>query len=198
MVALIGWPSDPPRLETDRLVLRPLRDADAAAVQRVCEDPLVAWGADGVDLPYTMSMARVWILHAREQFDKREMIALGVALASSDEIIGDVCLEGLASGHAPALGYIIGAAHRGQGYATEAARRLVRYAFEELALTRLTAQSFDRNDSSKRVLGRVGFRVLRVRQRAVRRGDVLEDDVDFVLTREEWIANRRTSVGRGG
>jgi len=164
-------------------------------VQRLCDDPLTAWGADGITLPYTMSMAEAWVDHARDSFARREMIALAVTLAATDEVVGDVCLEGLAPGREPAVGYIIAPAHRGRGYAGEAAGRMVRYAFEELNLPRLTAQCFDRNEPSKRVLTGLGFRVVRVRPGAVRRADRLEDDVDFELTREAWETTARASEG---
>ena len=59
------------------------------------------------------------------------------------------------------LGYWIGRPFWGQGYATEAARAAVGWAFEGLDVRRLHAESFARNPASCRVLEKIGMRVLR-------------------------------------
>jgi RimJ/RimL family protein N-acetyltransferase len=55
------------------------------------------------------------------------------------------------------IGYWIVPGERGNGYATEAARLGIRYAFDERGLRKLMARVFEGNDSSTRILERVGF-----------------------------------------
>ncbi|WP_224333274.1 GNAT family N-acetyltransferase [Haloprofundus halobius] len=56
------------------------------------------------------------------------------------------------------LGYWVTAEAQGRGYATDAARTLARYAFDERRLEKLTAQVVASNAGSARVLEKIGFR----------------------------------------
>jgi len=55
------------------------------------------------------------------------------------------------------LGYWIGKPYWGRGFATEAARRVARFTFDELGAERLAAGWFDDNPASGRVLRKLGF-----------------------------------------
>ena len=55
------------------------------------------------------------------------------------------------------LGYAIGADHWGRGYATDAARALLRFAFDSLGRHRVTAAIGPENEASIAVVKRIGF-----------------------------------------
>ena len=55
------------------------------------------------------------------------------------------------------LGYVVAAAHRGRGVATEALRLLSEWAFAELGVLRLELRIDVRNEASKRVAARGGY-----------------------------------------
>ena len=55
------------------------------------------------------------------------------------------------------IGYWVGEPHWGKGYATDAIKQLVRFAFDELHLLRLYACVFEHNKASMRVLEKAGF-----------------------------------------
>jgi RimJ/RimL family protein N-acetyltransferase len=55
------------------------------------------------------------------------------------------------------LGYRLGAAHWGRGYATEAARAVLKFGIEDLGLDRIVAVTHPENHASKRVLVKTGF-----------------------------------------
>jgi RimJ/RimL family protein N-acetyltransferase len=57
----------------------------------------------------------------------------------------------------PELGYALGKAFWGQGYATEAARAIVQYGFEQPNVSRIFAVVFQENEPSWRILKRLGF-----------------------------------------
>jgi len=81
-----------------------------------------------------------------------------VALRDSGEVIGDCGLCPLAlKGPEIEVGYHFAPAHWGKGYATEAARACVDYAFETLHLDRLVAVTHPDNTPSARVLEKCGF-----------------------------------------
>ena len=56
------------------------------------------------------------------------------------------------------LGYFVAEEHNGRGYATEAVRLAVRYAFDDLGLHRVQANVMTKNPRSARVLIKAGFR----------------------------------------
>lgn len=65
--------------------------------------------------------------------------------------------------HQPAFGmfWAVGAAYRGQGYASEAARAMVEYAFTHLRLKRIVATTEHDNAASMAVMRHIGMRVER-------------------------------------
>ena len=56
------------------------------------------------------------------------------------------------------LGYWLGVDYWGQGLVPEAARELLRHAFEDLKLVRIWCGYYDGNDKSKRVQEKLGFK----------------------------------------
>jgi RimJ/RimL family protein N-acetyltransferase len=84
------------------------------------------------------------------------------------------------------LGYCFTEASWGHGYATEAARALLRWAFDTLDLNRVQAEADTRNIASARVLEKLGFvREGTLREDCVVNGEVSDSWV-FGLLRREW------------
>ncbi|HEX5331470.1 MAG TPA: GNAT family protein [Cellulomonas sp.] len=85
------------------------------------------------------------------------------------------------------LGWALHPDHAGQGYATEAVRELIRICFEDLGLRRVTASCFAANESSWRLMERVG---MRREQHTVReslhRSGVWLDGLCYALLADEW------------
>jgi ribosomal-protein-alanine N-acetyltransferase len=148
-----------PRLATERLRLRPLSVDDAAFVLRLVNEPefLAHIGDKGLrDLPGARRFLRQgpW---TRQELAGHGMLA--VEPLAGGEPLG-VC--GLL--HRPALdlsdvGFAFLAAHRGRGYATEAAREVVRYGREQLGLERVHGLVSPANAASIRVLEKLGLRL---------------------------------------
>lgn len=76
------------------------------------------------------------------------------------------------------LGYCFDDTVWGQGYATEAARALLQWAFETLDLNRVQAEANTRNAASARVLEKLGF---------VREGTLREDCVVNGEVSDSWV-----------
>ncbi len=85
-----------------------------------------------------------------------------------------------------ALGYCLDDAAWGQGYATEAARALLQWAFDTLSLNRVQAETDTRNAASARVLEKLGF----VREGTLREDCIVDGEVSdswvFGLLRRDW------------
>ena len=107
--------------------------------------------------------------------------------ASDGAFLGWCALNGWNPDHRSAsLGYCLAQDAWGQGYATEAARALLEWAFEALPLNRVQAEADTRNPASARVLEKLGFRLEgTLREDCIVDGDVSDTHV-FGLLRREW------------
>lgn len=147
-----------PILTTDRLTLRPLTPDDAADLYAVFSDPTVVryWSTD----PWTsMASAETAIGHALEAYRDGSDVRFGVELAESGVLIGTVNLHHFfGQNRRCEIGYALGSAWWGKGYATEGLSAALDYGFHELRLNRVEADIDPRNDASATVLERLGFR----------------------------------------
>ncbi len=143
-----------------RLVIRRFASGDAEALASYRSDAEVARYQEW-ECPYPLSEAREFIasLHHLAPGTPGTWFQFAVSLASSGTLIGDVALRtSEADGCQAELGFTFAAAHQGQGYATEAVRAVVQYAFEKLAMHRVFSRTDARNLRAQRLLERLGFR----------------------------------------
>lgn len=144
-------------LQTKRLLLRPWREEDAAALYEYARDPAVGPAAGWP--PHTGVDASREII--------RDVLSapgtLAVCLKETGRPIGSV---GLKMGDATdmtdradecELGYWLGKPFWGQGLIPEAARELLRHAFEDLGMRAVWCGYYDGNEKSRRVQEKLGF-----------------------------------------
>ena len=183
-MARMSLPS--PTLQTARLRLRPVTSADADAL----------WELHSSDHVLRYWDSPPWIERARaERFIAAcgQMAEDGTGARLAMDRVSDGAFIGWCSltrwnpdYRSAALGYCLGDAAWGHGYATEAARALLTWAFDTLDLNRVQAETDTRNVASARVLGKLGFvREGTLREDCVVNGDVSDSWV-YGLLRREW------------
>lgn len=136
----------------ERVYLRPLQRSDAAVIAQAANDWEVAKGTLNLPYPYeeTDFLAFMERIEARDDDDPQH--TFGLVLRESDMLIG-TCGIGIRDRHESAeIGYWVGKAYWGNGYATEAARCLINYGFVEQGLNRIGAEYFTDNPASRRVM----------------------------------------------
>lgn len=150
-----------PRLHTERLLLRPLRPADAPELHRLINDWEVSRNLAEVPFPYPRALADDWIVSAAKQRTAGAAYHLAVTghEAGREVMVGGVGLRISRQGRTARLGYWVGRRFWGHGVATEAAGRLARWALANLDLDRLEASVAVENAPSIAVLRRIGFRL---------------------------------------
>jgi RimJ/RimL family protein N-acetyltransferase len=148
----------PTVLATERLSLRWVDERDTAAQFAIFSDPDVTryWsGAAWTE----MAQAEASIAAALDDYRAGSALRFGVVLAATGEMIGNVSLHHISDqSRRCELGYALASAHWGKGYAQEALRDALEYAFRTLDLNRVEADIDPRNAPSGRVLERLGFR----------------------------------------
>jgi len=145
-------------LRTDRLVIRRFRPEDAEAFVAYRSDPNVAryqsWEA------FTRAQAETFVREIASLHPgvAGEWFQFAVAHARSEALLGDtaLCVDAGEPSRAE-LGYTFAPAHQGKGYATEAARATIDYAFARLGVDVVVAFTDSRNDRSIALLERVGL-----------------------------------------
>jgi ribosomal-protein-alanine N-acetyltransferase len=148
----------PPVLATARLRLRPFTHEDAPALLRVFSDEQVVrfWS---VGAWTEIAQAEKMIEEALLAYREGSLCRYAIALAETDELIGICNLRGFFEQNRRCeLGYALGSAHWGRGYAFEALESLLGHAFADLGMNRIEADIDPRNDASERLLERLGFR----------------------------------------
>ena len=146
-------------IRTERLVLRPslLTDAEAAYHRRRL--PEVARYQDW-ELPYTRERAeqRMAEVVAMDGPEDGEWWSLTVVDAVAPErILGDLSVGIGWGGRSAEIGYTFHPDHWGRGYATEAARALIRWLFTDFGVSRVHASLHPDNAPSARVLEACGM-----------------------------------------
>lgn len=89
--------------------------------------------------------------------DKLEWYAIWMIELKDGTHIGELCFKGLDSNGVAEIGYGISEEYQNQGYATEAVKAVLTWAFQNPKVTAIEAETDAENISSKRVLEKCGF-----------------------------------------
>lgn len=144
-------------LLSDRLALRRLEPTDAPAVQRYAGDERIARWTARIPHPYPDGAAEAWIAETHEQIARDDGWPLAVTRRADGALLGAVGLERDEDRISAELGYWIAVPYWGLGYATEAARRIVRFGFEASNVSNIHAHALTENAASRRVLEKAGL-----------------------------------------
>ena len=147
-------------LKTERLTLRSLRPKDAEALHRLVNDWEVTRTLAEIPYPYPRSLADEWIESTVAQLAAGSAYHLAITgkEGRKETIVGVVGLRLDTAHRTGRLGYWVGRAYWKHGVATEAAKRLTRWAFANLPLDLIVAEVTEGNVGSFKVLRRAGFR----------------------------------------
>jgi ribosomal-protein-alanine N-acetyltransferase len=111
-----------------------------------------------IEQPKTLDEERGWLgsIISEARAVPRRQYSLGIDAAVG--LVGMVRMGIDSERHRSAdIGYGVGPDEWGRGYATEAARLIIRFGFETLGLHRIWATHHPENVASRRVLDKVGF-----------------------------------------
>jgi RimJ/RimL family protein N-acetyltransferase len=143
-------------IHTKRLTLRDYIETDLEDIHEYGSDPeVVRYMPFG---PNTREDSQNFLngVIAKQNEEPRTDYALAVVLRSEDKLIGG-CRVSKVSETEAHLGYILNRCYWGNGYATEAAKAMVGFAFSELGAHRVYADCHPENAASIKVLEKVGM-----------------------------------------
>jgi ribosomal-protein-alanine N-acetyltransferase len=146
-----------PALATDRLHLRELCPEDAPSLFEVFRDDEVTRYYD-VETMTEVAPAAALVAFLQQRFASRVGIRWAIVERASGSFLGTIGFNSInQSANKSPLGYELGRAAWGRGFATEAVRAVVRFGHQELGLRRIEAAVMLGNEASARVLEKAGF-----------------------------------------
>ena len=174
-----------PVLETERLVMRPLRVDDAAALHPMYSDADAnTYGSHPTTVAYEDTVARL-----EKAVADTDWRAWAITVTGDDTAIGTVASYEKRQGKVTEIGYMLSRAQWGHGYVTEAVAALIDLLFAE-GQRRVFADTDPDNARSIAVVKRLGF-TLEATLRAEWETHIgVRDSLIWGLLEDEWTAAR--------
>jgi len=183
------------RLETKRLVIRDHRPEDLASMHRLL--------SDSAGMYYLPDLKTDSLARSQEKLDAaiceigragRSRYFFCIESVESGRYVGEIGFTvrlDTPEGKTVDLGFFIVPEFWGSGIATEAAREVMRFAFESLDVVKVEAGCIKDNKASLRVMQKTGMIKEADYRKRVWHDGLLRDRVEYGLLREEWEAGRK-------
>lgn len=169
------------RMETERLILRPVTLADAADMYAYAKDEETTRFV--FDKHNNLEETRASIA---TYFMAQPLGKYAIEYKENQRMIGTIDLRVDSPSGRAELGYALNSNYWGQGIMPEAACTLLKLGFEQLHLVRIFAIHDLRNLKSGRVMEKIGMKKeSTVQDSRILKGEVV-DIVTYSLSRKEW------------
>lgn len=147
------------KLSTQRLILSPLSPGDIPEIHRFHSNPRVAlYNTIGIPQHIKMTEALLNPVIAEQQKQQPDFYGWTIRLKPDNQFIGEAGMSVMNNRFQSAeIHYHIEPRLWGKGYATEVAKELIRFAFEELKLHRVQAGAATENIGSHKVMKKAGM-----------------------------------------
>jgi RimJ/RimL family protein N-acetyltransferase len=180
-------------IQTERLLLREFVPEDWRATYAYQNDPRYLEFYEWEHRSEHDVKAFVQMFVDRQSESPRTKFQLAITLPNSNKLIGNVGVRKReVRSYSADMGYELDPREWGNGYATEAAGAMLKFAFEQLRLHRVSANAIANNLNSLHVLEKLGMRQEgRLRENEYFKGRYW-DTVIYAMLEEEW---RWKSIG---
>lgn len=149
-----------PLRETDRLIFRQINQSDFDELFRMNSDPIVMkYIGDGSTRNHEQMLKEIEMLTS--YYTRRPGMGVwAIELKMSSKLIGAGGLTYNTEKAEVELGYRLLKEYWHNGYATEAAKELLKYAFRELKASKVIASAHGENFLSRKVLEKIGMKLV--------------------------------------
>jgi ribosomal-protein-alanine N-acetyltransferase len=144
-------------IETARLIIKTWETEEAAQFFQLSQDAGFNLFPITVYTQKSVESAKVWIAEAQCSFLENGTGMLGVWDKNSKDLIGIAGFRIMGTDRRYELTYRLKSSVWGQGFATEAARALLDYGFNQLGLSEIAASITPDNEDSKKVARKLGM-----------------------------------------
>lgn len=197
-------------LETERLILRQFTENDVDNLVELDSDPEVMRYLNGGAATPRELVEQQILPRFLSYYERYEDFGVWAAIEKvSGAFIGWFSLRphDESRPNEMELGYRLRRAAWGQSYATEGALALIRKGFDELGVERVTANTYEHNSASRRVMEKAGMTLVQryrptLDELTTETSNHLSadsvwdgDEVEYALTKADWERLEATAVG---
>jgi len=177
---------DFPTLETDRLLLRQIREEDEPYLKEMSEDfeTQKYFGYYDPETGITYSefegedaKNRTYAQNVNFWYKEKAEIRFIIEFKENGRVIGEVYMFDFAAERMAEIGYRVNRYFWGQGIATEAVKVVTDFAFDKMGLKRLHLKCFTINPASSRIAEKAGFK----KEGLIRQGLALKVFTDYFV-----------------
>ncbi len=179
-----------PRIETDRLVIRMVKKADAQDLYELCHRPetsvFALWSPHE-----SLAQTKEFINYQISRYRKKECMFFAVEEKASGRVVGTCSYVSMDDDYKIAeIGYSVLSDFWNQGFATEIADALMGYAFNRIGVQRVFARVLPQNTASQRVLLKLGFQFEGTARKGYYFNGRVNDIYIYGITDDEYFESR--------
>ena len=174
-------------IRTERLILRLFQKSDAEAVQRLCNNYNIYKNTLYLPYPYKLSDAITWIEGHYKKFVSDQSYEFAITDLDTGEVYGAIALSNNKAFNNGEIAYWIGEPYWGRGYATEAAKAMLQFAFEEKNYHKVFARYFLSNVASGRVMEKIGMKQEGILRQHIKKDGEYIDLVYYGILKDEFL-----------
>lgn len=178
----------PFQLKSERLLLRQLQTEDAPYIVELAGDYEVSKMTLNIPHPYPSDIAIEFVEHTHKNWEADKGYTFAIVDKDTDGFMGVIGLHPEMRHKRAEVGYWIGQRYWGKGFMTEALKRVLQFAFEELDLNRVGAGYLVENPASGRVMEKAGMKFEGTFLKYYTRDDVPLDLHFRAILREDYDA----------
>ncbi|MEO6054543.1 MAG: GNAT family protein [Chthoniobacterales bacterium] len=175
-----------PFLESERLRLRPLTEADVDGDYALwLNDPEICAQNSHATFPMSQENLRSFVTQASQS---KTQVTLAIELKDGNRHIGNISLQSIQwIARNAELAILIGAKDCwGKGYGAEAATAIVEYGFQRLGLHRIHCGTYSGNAGMANVAAKLGFKEEGLRRQAAFKDGTFLDVIEYGLLADEF------------
>ncbi|OZU87515.1 GNAT family N-acetyltransferase [Virgibacillus indicus] len=176
--------SNKPRLEGQKVVLRPFKVEDFPSIEECLTDPEVI-KLTGSDSEFDRDLVIQWYKTRNEQPDRLD---LAIVDRFQDILVGEAVIN-LYDEKNNSMNFriLIGPRGRDRGLGSEATRLIIDFVFKSTMIHQLTLSVFDFNPRARHVYEKVGFVIDSIDEKDLEFEGEWIDSINMILTRESWV-----------
>ncbi|WP_064093368.1 GNAT family N-acetyltransferase [Rossellomorea aquimaris] len=174
-------------LETNRLVLGLFNETDAQEVTRLCNNYNLYKNTLYLPYPYSIDDALSWIKNHLVNFNDNKYFEFAITDKATGKLYGAIALSNNQKYQNGELAYWVGEEYWGNGYATEASKAILEFAFDEKHYHKVFARYFHSNSASGKVIEKIGMKKEGVLREHVIKENEYIDLVYYGILKNEFI-----------
>ena len=184
------------KLETERLIIRPYEEKDLHDYYKLLSDKENMYYLVDITLnTFTLDEARENLRQTIEYQKTDKCRRFCVALRETDRLIGgigyEIAAETPVGKVADPMGWFIMPEYQNKGYITEAAKKVLEFAFMRDNCVRVVTGCYKENIPTQKVMAKVGFRKEAEKIQAQWHDDRMKDRLEYALNRNEYFKNSK-------